>query len=492
MSKIKMRCITCGKWFQSANAKEVTCPDCTQKARKEKLASKNTPPAINKSPVGSNGPGTTNRPAAPPPPKPKPAHGTTSHWFDSLDDVKVGQPDQPPPRPKLPPSPAPRDNLSGPGGYRSTTGPGGYRDNDRGPGGYRDNDRGPGGYRDNDRSPGGYREGGRGPGAYREGGRGPGGYRDNDRGPGGYREGGRGPGAYRESDRGPGGYRVGGGSGITGTFGPRPRQPAEGGFGRGPQERGPRPGGPGRPGPKGKARPPRPAAPPKPKKEKTPPPPPFTPTPEQVAQVEVRYTELATPIEFDGIRTQIAKELGIPKKAVKKIVKDLRDRQHIPSWWEVQTYKGSSEDLEKIKALYEPFLPVPPVGVHKKIAEELNFKPGEVYQAIKTVRQEMNLPQYNDPALHEEELALIRQAREEQRAAAEAARAAAAAAKAAATASAEAADKAETADVDEKPASETSASPESEQTPVEATATVVAEQAVSSAPATESSSESAG
>lgn len=224
-----------------------------------------------------------------------------------------------------------------------------------------------------------------------------------------------------------------------------------------------------------------------------------------MTQVELRYMELATPIEFDGIRTQIAKELSIPKKAVKKIVKELRDRQHIPSWWEAQTYKGSAEDLEKIKALYEPFLPVPPVGVHKQIAEQLNFKPGDVYQAIKTVRQEMNLPQYNDPALHEEELALIRQAREAQRAAAEAARAEAAKAKAEAEAATttdktevptnadktEGTDKAETVKTEEKTSDETPASSELEQAPVEVTATVAAEQTASTTPASESSSETA-
>ncbi len=140
--------------------------------------------------------------------------------------------------------------------------------------------------------------------------------------------------------------------------------------------------------------------PPKPKREKTPPPQPFVPTEEQVKQVEERYLELAAPTEFDGIRTQIAKELSIPKKAVKKIVKELRARQSIPSWWELQTYKGSSEELEKIKAAYLPLLPVPPVGVHKKIGEELSLKPGVVYQAIKAIRLEMNLPQYNDPVLH--------------------------------------------------------------------------------------------
>ena len=92
--------------------------------------------------------------------------------------------------------------------------------------------------------------------------------------------------------------------------------------------------------------------------------------------------------------------MGIPKKAVKKIVKELRDRQDIPSWWELQTYKGSPEELESIKNAYMPLLPVPSVGVHKEIAEQLDLKAGVVYQAIKAIRLEMNLPQYNDPSLH--------------------------------------------------------------------------------------------
>src|SRR5712691_3715871 len=105
MSKIKMRCTTCGKWFQSANAKEVTCPDCVQKARKEKLAAKTTPTA-NTTP----GAGSPARPVPPPPPRPKPAEG--SRRFYKVEDVKIGQPDQPP-RPKLPSSPAPRDTRGG-------------------------------------------------------------------------------------------------------------------------------------------------------------------------------------------------------------------------------------------------------------------------------------------------------------------------------------------------------------------------------------------
>ena len=149
---------------------------------------------------------------------------------------------------------------------------------------------------------------------------------------------------------------------------------------------------------------PKPVTPPKPKREKIPPPAPFKPTEEQIAQVEARYQELAVPTEFDGIRTQISKELGIPKTAVKKIIKDFREKQDIPSWWDLQTFKGNEEELAKIKEAYIPHLPLPPVGIHKEIAEALSLKPGDVYQAIKTIRLEMNLPQYNDPALHGLEL----------------------------------------------------------------------------------------
>src|SRR5947209_13784128 len=101
MSKIKMRCNTCGKWFQSANAKELTCPDCMQKARKEKAAAKNAPPTANTPASGA-----VQRPVVPPPPpKAKAVQGGTNHWLDTVSDVKIGQPDPPRPKPVIPPTP---------------------------------------------------------------------------------------------------------------------------------------------------------------------------------------------------------------------------------------------------------------------------------------------------------------------------------------------------------------------------------------------------
>src|SRR5258708_36658956 len=106
MSKIKMRSTTCGKWFQSANAKEVTCPDCVKKARKEKLAAKTAPPSSSIKTPGQIGQGAAS-PSRPSPPKPKTSSSGTSHWFDSVEDVKVSEAEEPH-RPKPSPSPPPR------------------------------------------------------------------------------------------------------------------------------------------------------------------------------------------------------------------------------------------------------------------------------------------------------------------------------------------------------------------------------------------------
>ena len=127
---------------------------------------------------------------------------------------------------------------------------------------------------------------------------------------------------------------------------------------------------------------------------------PFELTDGMRATIEQRYLELSQPVEFDGIRTRIADELKVPKPIVKQVVRELRARRQLPSWWELQAYKGNDETLERIRERYLPLLPVPPVGVHKQIASDLQMDAPQVYQAIRRLRAEMKLPQYNPPESH--------------------------------------------------------------------------------------------
>lgn len=57
----------------------------------------------------------------------------------------------------------------------------------------------------------------------------------------------------------------------------------------------------------------------------------------------------------------------------------------------------------------------------------MDLKPGTIYQAIKTIRAELNLPAYNDPDLHASEFEEIKRKAREAREAREAAKAALAA-----------------------------------------------------------------
>jgi hypothetical protein len=125
-------------------------------------------------------------------------------------------------------------------------------------------------------------------------------------------------------------------------------------------------------------------------------------TPEQRTLVENRYLELAQPVEFDGIRGRISSDLGLPKPLVRKAILELRQRMGLPSWWELQGFPGTPSDLERVRAAYLPLLPVPPIGVHKRIAAELGLEPHAVYKGIRQIRGQLGLPQFNPPDQHPE------------------------------------------------------------------------------------------
>lgn len=143
---------------------------------------------------------------------------------------------------------------------------------------------------------------------------------------------------------------------------------------------------------------------PKPPKEQTPPTP-HELTDDERERVEQLYLQLAQPREFDGIRTRIAAELGLPKSLVRKAVLTLRETKGLPSWWELQAFPGTAADLERVRVAYTPLLPVPPVGVHKQIAEQLGLESHAVYTGIRQIRAQMGLPQFNPPEQHPEHVA---------------------------------------------------------------------------------------
>ena len=56
----------------------------------------------------------------------------------------------------------------------------------------------------------------------------------------------------------------------------------------------------------------------------------------------------------------------------------------------------SPDQLLAIKSLYEPLLPLPPIGCHKIIAAQLKMDEWRVHVGIKLVRSQLGLDRWNE------------------------------------------------------------------------------------------------
>ncbi len=232
------------------------------------------------------------------------------------------------------------------GGYNQ----GGYNRDNRG-GGY--NQGGGGGYRDN-----------RGGGYNRDGG----GYnRDQGNRPqGGYNR----PqgGGYNRDNRG-GGYNQGGGGYNRGGYG----RPQGGGYNRG----GARPGGFNR----GGGRPQGPKQ--------------LLVSREQLEQIELLYKAML-PLPNPDAHEVIGEKIGLEPRKVFFGINLVRQKMMLPKLqFPKRKLAISPDQLLAIKTLYEPMLPLPPIGIHKLIAAQLRMDEWRVHVGIRLVRSQMGLQRWN-------------------------------------------------------------------------------------------------
>lgn len=191
------------------------------------------------------------------------------------------------------------------------------------------------------------------------------------------------PGGYQQRQGGggqrPGGYRHGGGGGRPGGFQQR-RGP-----GGPPQRRGP-----GGPPPRGGGRfqrggPPRRGGPKK-----------LLVSKEQLAQIEEMYKK-ALPLPNPDIHEVIGKEIDLAPSKVFFGINLIREKMRLPKLeYPKRRLALTPEQLSAIETLYEGFLPLPPVGVHKIIAKQLKIEEWRVHVGIGLIRKNRNLPRWNE------------------------------------------------------------------------------------------------
>lgn len=116
---------------------------------------------------------------------------------------------------------------------------------------------------------------------------------------------------------------------------------------------------------------------------------------EQLAQIEEMYKKML-PLPNPDAHEVIAQAIGLEPKKVFFGINLVRQKMMLPK---IQFPKRklaiTPDQLMAIKNLYEPLLPLPPIGCHKILAAQLKMDEWRVHVGIGLVRKQMGLDRWN-------------------------------------------------------------------------------------------------
>lgn len=116
---------------------------------------------------------------------------------------------------------------------------------------------------------------------------------------------------------------------------------------------------------------------------------------EQLAQIEEMYKKML-PLPNPDAHEVISNAIGLEPKKVFFGINLVRQKLMLPK---IQMPKRklalTPDQLMAIKNLYEPLLPLPPIGCHKILAAQLKMDEWRVHVGIGLVRKQMGLDRWN-------------------------------------------------------------------------------------------------
>lgn len=116
---------------------------------------------------------------------------------------------------------------------------------------------------------------------------------------------------------------------------------------------------------------------------------------EQIAQIEILYKK-TLPLPNPDIHEVIGAAIDLEPRKVFFGINLVRQKLMLPKLpFPKRKLAVSQDQLFAIKSLYEPLLPVPPIGCHKIIAAQLKMDEWRVHVGIGLVRKQMGLERWN-------------------------------------------------------------------------------------------------
>ena len=116
---------------------------------------------------------------------------------------------------------------------------------------------------------------------------------------------------------------------------------------------------------------------------------------EQLEQIELLY-KLMLPLPNPDAHEVIGEKIGLEPRKVFFGINLVRQKLKLPKLpFPKRKLAISPDQLNAIKMLYEPLLPVPPIGCHKIIASQLKMDEWRVHVGIGLVRSQLGLERWN-------------------------------------------------------------------------------------------------
>jgi hypothetical protein len=118
--------------------------------------------------------------------------------------------------------------------------------------------------------------------------------------------------------------------------------------------------------------------------------------PQDVAKVELLYRK-ALPLPNPDVHEVIGQALDMKPSVVFFAINLIRQKMKLPKLdYPKRKLAVSPEQLMAVEALYEPYLPVPPIGIHKIISKQLKMDEWRVHVGIGLIRKNKSMGRWNE------------------------------------------------------------------------------------------------
>jgi len=113
-------------------------------------------------------------------------------------------------------------------------------------------------------------------------------------------------------------------------------------------------------------------------------------------EIEKHY-RLALPLPNPDVHEVIGEQINLVPSKVFFGINLVREKMRLPKLeYPKRKLAVTPEQLMAIETLYEPYLPLPPLGIHKIISKQLRMDEWRVHVAIGLIRKNRNLARWNE------------------------------------------------------------------------------------------------